>query len=78
MDVKLSIADETLERAREVASRRGMTVDQLILEYLEELASNVAPEGLLAELTELWATSGGDSAGRAWTREELHERSGIR
>ena len=78
VNVTLSIDDDTLARARDLASRRGTSLNQLIRDYLDELASDLSPEEMLGELADLWATSSGDSGGRGWTREELHERSGIR
>ncbi|HEX8410896.1 MAG TPA: DUF6364 family protein [Thermoanaerobaculia bacterium] len=78
MNVTLSIDDETVARARELANRRGTSLNQMIRDYLEEIASELSPDEVLAELNELWATSNGDSRQRSWTREELHERSGIR
>ena len=78
MNVTLSIDDDTLQRARELASRRGTSLNQLIRDYLDQFASDLSPEETLAELADLWAVSSGDSSGRPWTREELHERSGIR
>ncbi|HVR38566.1 MAG TPA: DUF6364 family protein [Thermoanaerobaculia bacterium] len=78
MNVTLSIDDDTLARARELASRRGTSLNQLIRDYLEELASDLTPDEMLSELSELWASGGGNSGGRTWTREDLHERSGLR
>lgn len=78
MNVTLSIDDETLARARELANRRGTSLNQMIRDYLEELASELSPDEVVAELNELWATSTGDSGRRSWTREELHERFGLR
>ena len=78
MNVTLSIDDEVVARARELAARRGTSVNQLIRDYLEELASDMTAEEILGELEDLWRTSSGDSAGRGWTREEIHERSGVR
>lgn len=78
MNVTLSIDDEVLTRARELATRRGTSVNQLIRDYLEELAADLSAEEVLGELENLWQTSAGDSAGRSWTREDLHERTGVR
>jgi hypothetical protein len=50
----------------------------MIQDYLEEVASKLSSESILTELTELWATDAGASAGSQWTREELHDRSGVR
>jgi hypothetical protein len=77
MNLTLSIDDDLLARARERATRRGTSINQMIREYLEEIASEVSPDEILAELSELWTTSNGDSSGRRWTRDELHERRGI-
>ena len=78
MNVTLSIDDEVVARARELATRRGTSVNQLIRDYLDELASEMTSEEILGELEHLWSTSSGDSSGRRWTREELHERAGVR
>ncbi len=78
VNVTLSIDDEVLARARELASRQGTSVDQLIRSYLEGLSSDLASEEVIAELDHLWAESAGNSAGRPWSREELHERTGVR
>jgi hypothetical protein len=74
MNVTLSIDDE----ARDLASRRGTSVNQLIRDYLAELAADLSPEEMLGEPDELWGISSGDSGARGWTREELHERPGLR
>jgi len=78
MEVTLSIDDETLARIRDLADRRGTSVDQLIRSYLEDLASDRSDDRLAEKLTDLWATSSGNSGGRTWTREEIHERTGVR
>lgn len=78
VNVTLSIDDELVARARELATRRGTSVNQMIRDYLEELASEMTSEEILGELEQLWRTSSGDSAGRGWTREELHERTSVR
>src|SRR6185436_6993809 len=64
MNVTLSIDDETLARARELARRRGISLNQLIRDYLDQLATDLSPEETLAELADLWAVSNGDSRGR--------------
>lgn len=78
MNVTLSIDDEVVARARELATRRGTSVNQMIRDYLEELASEMTAEEILGELEHLWRTSSGDSAGIGWTREDLHERASVR
>jgi hypothetical protein len=78
MNVTLSIDDETLSRARDLAARRGTSLNQMIRDYLEEVASDLSSEEILRELHEQWEKSSGDSGGKRWTREELHERTGDR
>lgn len=78
MKVTLSIDDETVEKARDLASRRGTSLDQMIQDYLERVASDLSSDATVKQLTELWATSGGSSGGRGWTREELYDRAGLR
>jgi hypothetical protein len=78
MNVTLSVDDEVVARARDLASRRGTSLNQMIRDYLEELASDLSPDEILTELNTLWNAHAGDSGGQRWTREELHERTGVR
>lgn len=78
MNVTLSFDDEVVARAREFATRRGTSVNQMIRDYLEALASQMSAEEILGELEHLWRTSAGDSAGRGWTRKDLHESATVR
>ena len=78
VNVTLSIDDDVVARARELASRRGTSVNQLVRDYLAEITSQMTTDEILGELEQLWRSSSGDSAGRSWTREELYERAGIR
>jgi hypothetical protein len=77
MNVTLSIDDETLSRARELANRRGTSLNQMIRDYLEEVSSDMSTEEILQELEILWEAGSGNSEGRRWTREELHERTDV-
>ncbi|HEX3070823.1 MAG TPA: DUF6364 family protein [Thermoanaerobaculia bacterium] len=78
MNVTLSVDDEILARAEELASRRGTSLNQMVGDYLQQLASGLSTGEMVAELDSLWSVSAGDSGGQRWTREELHERSGVR
>lgn len=77
MNVTLSIDEEILIRARELAARRRTSVNQMIRDYLEEIVSERSPSEVLEELDHLWSESAGDSGGRRWTREEVHERGRL-
>jgi hypothetical protein len=72
MDVTLSIDDRTLARARQLALRRGMSLEEMIQNYLETLTAS-EPVQDVAELERLWSEEEGDSGGQKWKREELPE-----
>ncbi len=77
VNVTLSIDEEILARARELAARRRTSVNQLIRNYLEEIVSEPSLAEVVEELDHLWSESAGDSGGRRWTREEVHERGRV-
>jgi hypothetical protein len=78
MNVTLSVDEEVLARVRELAARQGTSLNQIIREHLAELAGKRTPEEIVHEVEQLWAQDQGDSGGRRWTRDELHERTGLR
>jgi hypothetical protein len=78
MNVTLSLDDRVLERARRLAARRGISLNQMIRDYLAEVTGEPTPEELLAELDALWSASQGDSRGWRFNREELHDRAVLR
>jgi hypothetical protein len=78
VNVTLSIDGETLTRARDLAARRGTSLNKMIRDYLEEVASDLSSDEIVLELNALWEGGSGDSRGAQWTREELHERTGVR
>jgi hypothetical protein len=74
MNVTLSIDEAVLARVRELAARRGTSLNQMIREYLAELAGERSSQELIDSLDELWGRGAGNSGGTRWTRGELHER----
>lgn len=78
MNVTLSLDDALLDRARKLAARRGISLNQMIRDYLSEVTGGPSPEQLVAELDALWAESRGDSRGWRFNREELHDRAVLR
>lgn len=75
MNLTLSIDDRLLKEAREVARSMGKSVNQLVREYLEQLASKDDPERDIEELRRLSSRSQGRSRGWKFDRDEIHERS---
>lgn len=78
MNVTLSVDPALVERARQLAARQGMSLNQMVRRLLEEATAVSSRETLLSELERLWAEDSGDSAGRTWTREELYDRPVLR
>jgi len=76
MNVTLSINDEVVAEARRIASTRGTSLNQLIRDYLQQLTRADDLDEVVAGLKRRWSEENYCSAG-AWTREELHERSGV-
>jgi len=73
MKITLSVDEKLAEEARKVAQTMGKSLNQLVRDYLEQLArpEQVAQE--LAELRRLSLEGQGDTRGWRFNREELHE-----
>ena len=69
----LWIDDQTLDRARLLAQQRGTSLDQMIQDHLRALIASDTAQAL-TELERLWCEEEGDSGGRAWNRDEAHDR----
>ena len=75
MNITLSVDEHTLKRARKVAQAMNKSINQLVREYLEQLAMEQEAEHDIAELRRLSAESEGHSLGWRFNRDEVHERS---
>ena len=70
MNLTLSIDQRVAEDARKAAQAMGKSLNQVMREYLEQLAGH---EALEAEITELRASSGqGNSGGAFFKRDEIY------
>jgi Family of unknown function (DUF6364) len=74
MNLTLSISDEVIAAARRRARVLGKSVNQLVREYLQQLAGDPDREALLQEFREMSRHPMGDSKGWKFNREEMHER----
>jgi len=74
VNITLSINDEVIQEARRRAAAMGVSVNQLVRAYLEQLAGKTDPNADAAEFERLSQTAQGDSRGWKFNREELHER----
>ena len=73
MNLTISVDDRLLERARELARQRGVSVQELLREYLETLVGRRSGEDVAEELIELMTTRPGRSGGRRIHRDEAYE-----
>jgi hypothetical protein len=55
MNLTLSVDEQTVERARQVAQAQGMSLNELIRKYLERLAGRDSYAEISARLQKLWA-----------------------
>lgn len=77
MNVTLSVDDQTLNRARQLAQQRGTSLNQMIRDYLDSLTRDDTQQAL-AELERLWREGAGNSGGWKWNREEVYDRPILR
>jgi antitoxin component of RelBE/YafQ-DinJ toxin-antitoxin module len=74
MNLTLSIDDEVIQEARRRAEAMGMSVNQLVRQYLEQFAGRTDRNRDAAEFEQLSRAGEGHSRGWRFNREELHER----
>ncbi len=74
MNMTLSVEEEVVQEARQRAEVMGTSVNQLVREYLYQLAGKTDPEADAAEFARISRESHGDARGWKFNREELHER----
>ena len=74
MNVTLSIDDKIMAQARRRAAAMGTSVNQLVRDYLAQLAGKTDPNADAGEFERLSRMAKGNSRGWKFNREELHER----
>ena len=74
MNLTLSIDDDVIREASRRAEALGTSVNQLVREYLEQLAGKSDPNEDAAEFERLSRLAQGNSRGWKFNREELHRR----
>ena len=74
MNITLSVDDEVVAKARRRAEALGTSVNQLVREYLEQLAGKSDLQKDAAEFTKLSRLANGNSKGWKFNRDEAHER----
>jgi plasmid stability protein len=74
-NITFAIDEETLDKVRVCAARRGTTVSAMVREYLTQIAG--ADDRIARARTEIRAMSGRDGLAigdGGWTRDELYAR----
>ena len=74
VNLTLSVDDEVVRKARRQAERLGSSLNQLVRDYLEQLAGRSDPERDAEEFERLSRQARGDSRGWKFDRDEIHER----
>jgi len=74
-NLTLSVDDAALERARARARAMGTSVNQMVRELIERVARWEETEAEIEAFRRSCLSSGGDSRGWRFNRDELHERS---
>ncbi len=74
MNLTLSVDERIVRKARKAAASTGVSLNEAVRRFLEELAGNDSAGRDVAELEELSVRSGGRSRGWRFDREEIHER----
>ena len=74
MNITLSVDDEVVRIARKRAEAMGTSINQMVREYLEDMAGKSDAEARAEEFSRLSRLSRGDSNGWKWNREEIYER----
>ena len=77
MNLTLSVDDEVVLRARRRAETLGTSVNQLVRNYLLQLAGTSDPEPDALEFERLSRAAHGNSRGWKFNREEIHQRGGA-
>ena len=79
-NLTITIDERLLKRARIRALEDGTSVNALLRGYLERYAGSGEASDALAEFGRLARASkaSSGSGGRTWTREDLHDRPGLR
>ena len=75
MNLTLAVDKRVVERARKAAESMGLSLNQAVRNFLEELAGGESVDSDVQEMNELSTTSGGRARGWAFDRDGLHERS---
>lgn len=73
LNLTISVDDDLLRKAREHASRRGLSLQEMLRNYLRTLVGEASPDAVATELLGLIRRKPGNSGGRKIKRHEAYE-----
>lgn len=73
MNLTISVDDNLLSKAREMAQRQGTSVQEVLRKHLEEYVGDRSREDVARELVERLRNTTGRSGGRKIHRSEAYE-----
>jgi hypothetical protein len=73
MNVTLSVDDELLKEAREVARKQGTSLNDMIRSYLQTVVGVRSGDALVEELDQLWSDHPGHSGGGSFDRADAYK-----
>ena len=73
MNLTITVDDELLERAREMARRQGTSVQEVIRNHLTDYVGDRPREEIANELIELFRATCGRSGGKKIKRSDAYE-----
>ena len=75
MNITLAVDEQLAERARAAAQAMGKSLNQVVRDYLEQLAGRAQLEADLEAFEQSVRTTPGRLNGWKFNRDELHERA---
>jgi hypothetical protein len=74
VSIIFTIDDQVAQHASEAAQRMGKSLDQVVLDYVAQLASNAQRDQDWAQFEQSCLTSGGKLNGWKFNRDEANQR----
>ena len=73
LNLTISVDDDLLRKAREHANRRGLSLQEILRNYLRTLVGEASPDAIATELLGFMRREPGNSGGRKIKRHEAYE-----
>ena len=74
MNITLSVDEQVAQRAREAAQKMGKSLNQVVRDYLEQLAGGSRRAQIWEQFEARCMASGASLDGRRFNRDEANER----